>query len=61
MISLLPNWLHRLIFSEDNYTEGANTLVNLFQHPILNKQVNNLQIDKIEFISIGKIYGGLQA
>ena len=39
VITLLPQWTQKIIFTQDNYTEGANTLINLFQHPLLNKQV----------------------
>lgn len=41
VVGLVPPWLQRYLFTQDLYNEGANTLVTLFQHPILNKQVKD--------------------
>lgn len=39
VIDLVPRWAQKIVFNQDLYLEGANSLVNLFQHPVLNKQV----------------------
>lgn len=41
VVGLLYPWLQRHLFTQDLYNEGANTLVSLFQHPVLNKQVED--------------------
>lgn len=41
VVGLLSPWLQRCLFTQDLYNEGANTLVTLFQHPVLNKQVKD--------------------
>ncbi|XP_076047790.1 sorting nexin-14-like isoform X2 [Oratosquilla oratoria] len=47
IVSLLPKTIRGFLLTEDQYTEGANTLVNLFQHPILNKQLSYVLLDKV--------------
>ncbi|KAK7076525.1 Sorting nexin-14 [Halocaridina rubra] len=47
VISLLPSWLRKFLFTEDHYHEGANTLVNLFQQPVLNKQLSYVLLDGV--------------
>ena len=36
----LPPWLTRTMLDDDSYKEGSNIIVNLFQHPLLNKQAS---------------------
>lgn len=52
VIGLLPGLLQRWFFTQDLYTEGANTLVTLFQQPVLNKQVGEMKSD----IQIATVY-----
>ncbi|XP_066970785.1 sorting nexin-14-like isoform X7 [Macrobrachium rosenbergii] len=47
VIALLPSWLQKFLFTEDHYNEGANTLVNLFQQPVLNKQLSYVLLDAV--------------
>ncbi|XP_042216157.1 sorting nexin-14-like isoform X3 [Homarus americanus] len=47
VVMLLPTWLQRLLFTQDLYTEGANTLVTLFQQPVLNKQLSYVLLDAV--------------
>lgn len=47
VIALLPQWVQNKLFTQDLYTEGANTLVTLFQQPILNKQLSYVLLDAV--------------
>ncbi|XP_037796985.1 sorting nexin-14-like isoform X3 [Penaeus monodon] len=47
VIALLPQWVQNRLFTQDLYTEGANTLVTLFQQPILNKQLSYVLLDAV--------------
>ncbi|XP_045582930.2 sorting nexin-14 isoform X2 [Procambarus clarkii] len=47
VMTLLPSWLQDFLFTQDLYTEGANTLVNLFQQPVLNKQLSYVLLDAV--------------
>ncbi|RXG68735.1 Sorting nexin-14 [Armadillidium vulgare] len=47
VIHLLPKWMKKLFFVPELYIEGANTLVNSFQHPVLNKQLSYMLLDII--------------
>nr|XP_045582930.1 sorting nexin-14-like isoform X2 [Procambarus clarkii] len=47
VMTLLPSWLQHFLFTQDLYTEGANTLVNLFQQPVLNKQLSYVLLDAV--------------
>ncbi|KAF2363149.1 Phox-associated domain [Trinorchestia longiramus] len=47
VLGLLPPWFTRLLLDDDSYKEGANTLVNLFQHPLLNKQLSYVLLDQV--------------
>ncbi|KAG0721548.1 Sorting nexin-14 [Chionoecetes opilio] len=47
VVGLLSPWLQRTFFTQDLYTEGANTLVSLFQHPVLNKQLSYVLLDGV--------------
>ncbi|XP_042866404.1 sorting nexin-14-like isoform X3 [Penaeus japonicus] len=47
VVALLPQWVQNRLFTQDLYTEGANTLVTLFQQPILNKQLSYVLLDAV--------------
>ncbi|XP_063864110.1 sorting nexin-14-like isoform X2 [Scylla paramamosain] len=47
VVGLLSPWLQRTLFTQDLYNEGANTLVTLFQHPVLNKQLSYVLLDGV--------------
>ncbi|XP_069944203.1 sorting nexin-14 [Cherax quadricarinatus] len=47
LMALIPPWLQHLLFTPDLYTEGANTLVSLFQQPVLNKQLSYVLLDAV--------------
>ncbi|XP_050722832.1 sorting nexin-14-like isoform X3 [Eriocheir sinensis] len=47
VVGLLSPWLQRCLFTQDLYNEGANTLVTLFQHPVLNKQLSYVLLDGV--------------
>lgn len=47
VMAILPSWLQHSLFSEDLYTEGANTLVSVFQQPVLNKQLSYVLLDAV--------------
>ncbi|KAK3881630.1 hypothetical protein Pcinc_013938 [Petrolisthes cinctipes] len=47
VMSLLPSLVQRWFFTQDLYTEGANTLVTLFQQPVLNKQLSYVLLDGV--------------
>ncbi|CAL4096270.1 unnamed protein product, partial [Meganyctiphanes norvegica] len=47
VISVLPSWLQKTLTTQDLYNEGANTIVSLFQHPILNKQLSYILLDVV--------------
>ncbi|XP_047735590.1 sorting nexin-14, partial [Hyalella azteca] len=47
VLALLPPWGTRALVDDDSYREGANTLVNLVQHPLLNKQLSYVLLDQV--------------